>query len=183
MNEKINDNDFIPLIGNNSKIIGFEKKQKIHTDGLLHSAVSVFIFNNKNYLMMQKRSYNKYHSSLLWTNTSCSHPKKNESLLMAAHRCLIVEMGFDCLLKEKFCFSYYESFKNGIIENELDHVFVGYYDKNPIINSKEVENWKWMSLDKLISNINFYPNLYTIWLKIIMKNYLNKLLYDNSHYK
>lgn len=173
--KKIADDDFIPLIGKKNQIIGFEKKDKIHSKGLFHSAVSVFIFNLKNDLMLQKRSSKKYHSSLLWTNTCCSHPRKNESLLTAAHRCLIEEMGFDCFLEEKFCFTYHEFLSNGLIENELDHVFVGYYEKSPIINYKEVENWKWISLNELIKNVHLYPDSYTIWLKIILKNYINQL--------
>lgn len=167
--------DLIPLIGMKNQIVGFEKKEKIHIEGLLHSAVSVFIFNMKNDLMLQKRSSKKYHSSLLWTNTCCSHPRKNESVIKAAHRCLIEEMGFDCFLEQKFSFTYHELFSNGLIENELDHVFVGYYEESPIINFQEVDNWKWISLNKLIENIHVYPNSYTIWLKIIVKNYLSQL--------
>ncbi|WP_185866447.1 isopentenyl-diphosphate Delta-isomerase [Blattabacterium cuenoti] len=174
--------DFIPLLGINNKIIGFEKKEKIHKKGLLHSAVSVFIFNEKSkkdenkLLMLQKRSSEKYHSSLLWANTCCSHPKKHESVLTAAHRCLIEEMGFDCFLEKKFCFTYYELLNNGLIENELDHVFVGYYAYSPVINSKEVNNWKWITLKKLRKDIQLDPNSYTIWLKIIINNYLKKLI-------
>ncbi|AWU43090.1 isopentenyl-diphosphate delta-isomerase [Blattabacterium punctulatus] len=171
---------FIPLIGKKNKIIGFEKKEKVHIKGLLHSAVSVFIFkyNPKDsniLLMLQKRSSKKYHSSLLWTNTCCSHPKKNESILKAAHRCLIEEMGFDCFLKKKFCFTYYELLNNGLIEYELDHVFIGYYAYPPIINSKEVDKWKWITLKKLIIDMYLYPNSYTIWFKIIINKYLKKL--------
>ncbi|WP_394798647.1 isopentenyl-diphosphate Delta-isomerase [Blattabacterium cuenoti] len=175
----------IPLIGTKNQIIGFENKEKIHVEGLFHSAVSVFIFNTKNdnnMLMLQKRSSEKYHSSLLWTNTSCSHPRKNESVLTAAHRCLIEEMGFDCFLEHKFFFTYHELLNNGLIENELDHVFVGYYSKPPIINSKEVDNWKWMFLNELIQDIHLTPDSYTIWLKIIIKNYLNKLDKKNKLY-
>ncbi len=172
---KIVNDDYIPLIGKENQIIGFEKKEKIHSEGLFHSAVSVFIFNPKNDLMLQKRSSKKYHSSLLWTNTCCSHPRKNESVLTAAHRCLIEEMGFDCFLEQRFCFTYHEYLRNGLIENELDHVFVGYYEKSPIINYKEVENWKWTSLNELIKNVHLYPDSYTIWLKIILKNYINQL--------
>ncbi|WP_113738192.1 isopentenyl-diphosphate Delta-isomerase [Blattabacterium clevelandi] len=173
-------NIFIPLIGKKNEIIGFEKKEKIHIKGLLHSAVSVFIFkynpkDNNKLLMLQKRSSKKYHSSLLWTNTCCSHPKKNESILKAAHRCLIEEMGFDCFLEKKFCFTYYELLNNGLIENELDHVFIGYYAYPPIINYQEVDQWKWITLKKLIIDMHFYPNSYTIWFKIIINKYLKKL--------
>ncbi|WP_185868892.1 isopentenyl-diphosphate Delta-isomerase [Blattabacterium cuenoti] len=177
MKNKIEDNHFtpIPIIGEKNKIVGFEKKEKIHSEGLFHRAVSIFIFNKKNDLMLQKRSSIKYHSSLLWSNTCCSHPRKNESVLIAAHRCLIGEMGFDCFLEQKFCFTYYEVLNNGLIENELDHVFVGFYEKSPVINYKEVEDWKWRSLNKLVEDIHLCPNSYTIWLKIILKNYINKL--------
>ncbi|AFJ90874.1 isopentenyl-diphosphate delta-isomerase [Blattabacterium sp. (Blaberus giganteus)] len=175
MKRKKLDENLIPLIGKEKQIIGFEKKEKIHIKGLLHSAVSVFIFNIEKNLMLQKRSSKKYHSSLLWTNTCCSHPRKNESVLKAAHRCLIEEMGFDCFLEQKFSFIYHEYLSNGLIENELDHVFVGYYEKSPVINFKEVDNWKWISLNELIKNIHICPNSYTIWFKIIIKNYLSQL--------
>ncbi|WP_185860573.1 isopentenyl-diphosphate Delta-isomerase [Blattabacterium cuenoti] len=173
--KKQDDKDLIPLIGMKNKIVGFDKKEKIHIEGLLHSAVSVFIFNLENDLMLQRRSSKKYHSSSLWTNTCCSHPRKNESILNAAHRCLIEEMGFDCFLEKKFSFTYHEFLSNGLIENELDHVFVGSYEESPIINFKEVDNWKWISLNELIENIHDCPNSYTIWLQIIIKNYLNQL--------
>ncbi|WP_185855391.1 isopentenyl-diphosphate Delta-isomerase [Blattabacterium cuenoti] len=169
------DNDLIPIINEKKEIIGFEKKEIIHKKGLLHKAVSIFIFNMKNHLMLQKRSEKKNHSSLLWTNTCCSHPIKNEPVINAAHRCLINEMGFDCFLEQKFCFIYNNSFNNGLIENELDYVFVGYYNKFPIINSEEVNNWKWISWDSLIKSIKSHPNIYTVWLKIIIKNHFKKL--------
>ncbi|WP_238783741.1 isopentenyl-diphosphate Delta-isomerase [Blattabacterium cuenoti] len=127
-------------------------------------------------LMLQRRSSKKYHSSLLWTNTCCTHPIKNETILSAAHRCLIEEMGFDCFLEKKFFFTYYKLLNNGLIENELDHVFVGYYDYSPIINTKEVDNWKWITLKELIEDIKIYPESYTIWFKIIMNNYLRKII-------
>ncbi|QIK16577.1 NUDIX domain-containing protein [Blattabacterium sp. DPU] len=173
------DEYLIPLIGMKNQIIGFENKKEIHMKGLLHSAISVFIFNTKNDLMLQKRSSIKYHSSLLWTNTCCSHPRKNESLLKAAHRCLIEEMGFDCFLEQRFSFIYNEFLSNGLIENELDHVFVGYYEKPPVINFKEVDSWKWISLNELVKNISVYPDSYTIWLKIIINKYFNQLNYDS----
>lgn len=125
--------------------------------------------------MLQKRSSKKYHSPLLWTNTCCSHPIKNESIINAAHRCLIYEMGFNCLLTYKFCFSYFKLFNNGLIENELDYVFVGFYKKNPIINIKEVTDWKWISLKILLKDIYEKPNMYTTWIKIILSKHIKKL--------
>ncbi len=177
MDKQKKHNNLIQIISQqNNKIIGFEEKEKVHIKGIYHTGISIFIFNKKKNLMLQKRSLKKYHSSLQWTNTCCSHPDKNESYEDAAHRCLNYEMGFDCILKHKFSFTYNEILNNGLIENELDHVFVGSYNNSPNINSKEVENWRWISIKKLLYNISVYPNLYTIWLKIILKNYSDKLV-------
>ena len=39
-------------------------------------------------------------------------------------------------------------------EHEFDHVLLGYYDKPPFINAIEVSEWKWMSLEKIILELN-----------------------------
>jgi len=50
--------------------------------------------------MFQQSASSKYHSGGLWTNTCCSHPRKGESTIEAAHRRLKEEMGFDCDFEE-----------------------------------------------------------------------------------
>ena len=98
------------LVDENDNPIGIEEKLKTHEQGLLHRAFSIFIFNPKNQLLLQQRALNKYHSAGLWTNTCCSHPRQQEDILIAAHRRLKEEMGFDCELKEMFSFIYKTKF-------------------------------------------------------------------------
>ena len=43
-------------------------------NSLPHRAFSIFLFNNQNQLLMQKRSVDKRTFPLCWTNTCCSHP-------------------------------------------------------------------------------------------------------------
>ena len=70
------------LVDSNDSAIGHATKEHCHRrEGLLHRAFSIFVFNSKNELLMQKRAANKYHSSNLWTNTTCSHPRPNENNL------------------------------------------------------------------------------------------------------
>lgn len=163
------------LVDENDNKIDTEEKLKAHKKGLLHRAFSVFVFNNKNELLMQKRAERKYHSGGLWTNTCCSHPAPDESTENAAHRRLREEMGFDCRLKEVFSFTYKVSFGNGLIEHELDHVYVGKYNKDPKPNPKEVNDYKWISLENLKAGIENNPDKYTYWAKEIINNHISKL--------
>jgi len=167
--------DFVILVNKNDKKIGLMPKMEAHKKGALHRAFSVFIFNNKNELMIQKRNINKYHSPGLWTNTCCSHQKDGESNITAGKRRLLEEMGFCVELNEIGSFIYNVGVDNGLIEHELDYILVGKYNGNVKINSDEVDNWKWMSLDNIKDDIRTRSKNYTEWFKIIMDNYYTQL--------
>ncbi|SEQ21397.1 isopentenyl-diphosphate Delta-isomerase [Flavobacterium urocaniciphilum] len=151
--------------------IGLMNKLEAHEKALLHRAFSVFILNDKNELMLQQRAHHKYHSPLLWTNTCCSHQRENESNIQAGTRRLREEMGFETELKEMFHFIYKAPFDNGLTEHELDHVMIGYFNEEPIINKDEVESWKWMAIEDVKNDMVQNPDEYTIWFKIIFEEF------------
>lgn len=171
--------DKINLVDSEGKRIGSVDKLEAHTKGELHEAFSIFVFNKNRDLLLQKRALNKYHSGGLWTNTCCSHPRVNENLELAVHRRLQEEMGFDCDLKEIFSFVYRtEKLTNGLIENEFDHVFVGFVDSITVKpNDEEVSDYKWTKMEDLKNDVKSSPENYTEWLKIILDNEkLNNIL-------
>jgi isopentenyl-diphosphate delta-isomerase len=153
--------------------IGLMPKMEAHEKAVLHRAFSVFVFNTKNELMLQQRAAHKYHSPLLWTNTCCSHQRDGESNIEAGTRRLKEEMGFTTDLKETTSFIYKAPFDNGLTEHELDHIMLGYYENEPIINKQEVEDWKWMPLEDVKHDINVHPEQYTAWFKIIFEKFYN----------
>ena len=163
------------LVDKNDNQIGLMPKMEAHEKALLHRAFSVFTFNDKGQLLLQQRAANKYHSPLLWTNTCCSHQRNGETSLEAGKRRLQEEMGFTCDLEEVFSFIYKAPFDNGLTEHELDHVMVGRYNENPIINKDEVESFKWMTLEEVKDDIETNPQIYTEWFKIIFKESYSKL--------
>ena len=163
--------DNVILVDVDDNQIGLMPKLEAHEKGVLHRAFSVFIFNNKGELMLQRRALSKYHSPGLWTNTCCSHQRDGESNISSGKRRLKEEMGFDTELFEKTSFIYKAKFDNGLIEHEFDHVLVGSYNHSPIINSIEVDSWKWMSLENVKKDINDHPDNYTAWFKIIFEKY------------
>lgn len=159
------------LVDHEDNEIGLEEKMKAHENGAtLHRAFSIFVFNSKGETMLQQRALGKYHGGGLWSNTVCSHQRKGETTLEAAHRRLQEEMGFDCDLKEAFAFEYRAPMDKGLTEHEYDHVVFGTFEGTPKVNPEEVGDWKWISLDDLKKDMKDHPELYTPWAKIAIDN-------------
>jgi len=154
------------LVDKNDNQIGLMPKMEAHQKGILHRALSIFIFNSENQILLQKRSSNKYHSGGLWTNTCCSHPRDGENIIDAGSRRLSEEMGIKAELKQAFNFTYKAELENGLIEHEYDHVLIGEFNGSPILNKDEAEDWKWMSLEEIEKDINENQEDYTVWFVI-----------------
>lgn len=157
--------DKVVLVDTADCVMGIMEKLEAHQKGMLHRAVSVFIFNQKGEWLLQQRALNKYHSPGLWSNTCCTHPQPDESYREAASRCLMEEMGMDCVLSEISPLLYKAEFDNGLTEHELDHVFIGVTDSLPLINKDEAHDWKYISYDKLQIDLWLNPTKYTVWFR------------------
>lgn len=162
--------EYVILVNEHDEAVGTMEKMEAHQKGLLHRAFSVFVFNEKNEILLQQRAFSKYHSAGLWTNTCCSHPRPGEELLSAANRRLKEEMGIETELKHQSSFIYKTNFDNDLTEHEFDHVFVGIYNQSPVINTEEVNAFKWISLIDLRDWIINKPEDFTSWFKIVMQN-------------
>lgn len=156
----------VVLVNEQNQEIGVMGKMEAHEKGLLHRAFSVFVFNTQGQLLLQQRALSKYHSPAKWTNTCCSHPRFNESVLQGAERRLNEEMGMSCELTETFDFIYKAELDQGLTEHEYDFVFVGISDDKPMLNPEEVEDFRYMDMDLLEGDIAENPDYYTEWLKI-----------------
>lgn len=155
------------LVDERDRAIGTMEKLAAHREGLLHRAISVFIFNDEDELLLQQRAAHKYHSAGLWTNTCCSHPLPDEAAMDAAHRRLQEEMGMKSDLSFAFSFQYRAAFDNGLMEHELDHVFIGHSNGHPTPNPAEVIDYRWLSQSAIEHGILAQPDAYTAWFKLI----------------
>ncbi|MCX7728362.1 MAG: isopentenyl-diphosphate Delta-isomerase [Bacteroidia bacterium] len=177
---------YVVLVNEKDEELGLMEKNEAHQKGLLHRAVSVLLFNTKGELLLQQRSFNKYHSAGLWSNTCCTHPYPQESTKNAAIRRLREEMGIvvnDMISFDKII--YYVEFDNNMKEHELDHIFIGISDAVPIINAEEVSDFKYVQLDDLKNQLQQNPQKFTYWFNLIM-NTLNlpdiKSILKNTNY-
>ena len=167
------------LVDKNDNALGFMEKMEAHEKGILHRAFSVFILNDKSELLIQRRAKSKYHSAGLWTNSCCSHQRKDESSIQAGQRRLFEEMGIKASLQKLFSFIYKTSFDNGLIEHELDHVLIGFSNEKPKINNQEVDDYKWVSLELLNEDLALTPEKYTAWFLIIFDRFYKHVLDNN----
>jgi isopentenyl-diphosphate delta-isomerase len=160
------------LVNPFDEAIGFLDKIKAHKTGVLHRAVSVFVFHSDGRLLLQRRAAGKYHSGGLWSNTCCTHPRPGESVHAAARRRLLEEMGMKMKLSEVHSFIYRTELSNGLIEHEFDHVFIGTTEATPVPNASEVAEWKWIWPQELLEDMQNHPANYTYWLGICIREVL-----------
>ncbi|HEA30583.1 MAG TPA: isopentenyl-diphosphate Delta-isomerase [Leeuwenhoekiella sp.] len=167
--------EMVILVDENDKQVGLMGKIEAHEKALLHRAFSVFVFNDKKELMLQRRALGKYHSPGLWTNTCCSHQRPGETNAEAGSRRLQEEMGFTTELTESISFIYKAPFDNGLTEHEYDYILLGDYNDTPEPNPEEVSEWKWLSLEDIKEDMNHAPGNYTAWFKIIFDQFYNHI--------
>ncbi len=154
------------LVDAQDRSIGSMEKMEAHRKGELHRAFSIFIFNEKNEMLLQQRAFSKYHSGGLWTNACCSHPRPNEATIDAANRRLHEELGFSSPLTKIFDFQYTANFDNGLIEHEFDHVFIGHYDGKINPNPIEVQEFCYKNVEDILASVQSHPHKYTAWFCI-----------------
>ncbi len=174
MEEQVKE-EFVVLVDEQDNEVGLMEKQQAHIEGKLHRAVSVFIFNSKKQLLLQRRASTKYHSPNLWTNTCCSHPREGEPAKRAATRRLGEEMQLSCPLKHAFSFIYNAKLDNDLTEHEFDHVFTGIADGVPKPDPAEVSEWRYITIDELDKELRTNPKQFTEWFKICYDKYFFEL--------
>ncbi len=167
--EDLDKQELVVLVNEKDEVLGYKEKLEAHQQGILHRAISVIIFNSKGEMLIQQRSLKKYHWAGIWSNTCCSHPRKDETYQAAAERRLFEELGFRTQLTEAFHFIY-KAFDapSGLTEHEYDTVFTGIYNEQFQFNKDEIEAIEWISVADLEKDITANPDKYSFWFKIIL---------------
>ena len=167
--------EHVVLVSENDEVLGLMEKMQAHENGILHRAFSVFLFNDKGEMLLQKRAAEKYHSPNQWTNACCSHPRDGETYLEAANRRLKEELGIEAELTPKFHFIYKADVGGNLWEHELDHVFFGNYQDEFNLNKEEVSEVRYISMVDLDQELKENPENFTEWFKIILEEYKHHL--------
>ncbi|KCV72126.1 isopentenyl-diphosphate delta-isomerase [Fonticula alba] len=192
----------IVVVDNDDNPIGYDTKVNCHLvenidKGLLHRAFSVFLFNEKNELLLQRRASEKITFPDLWTNTCCSHMAYTKEELdqsnnrvgakRAAQRKLVQELGItpEALPLEDYRFLtriHYMAPSGGQwAEHEIDYILIAKRAgvvANP--NPNEISETKYVSMDELKAILDEdvklreagQPPVVTPWFRIICNEFL-----------
>lgn len=156
------------LVNERDEPVGTMEKIRAHREGLLHRAFSIIVLDDKGRILIQRRADEKYHSPGKWSNTCCSHPRPGELINRALSRKLQQEMGFECELVKIFEFIYRAELERGMIEHEYDHVYLGRYNGEVQPNSREVSEYRYLTIEELNEEIRHSPENYTPWFREIV---------------
>ncbi|KAK6079706.1 isopentenyl-diphosphate delta-isomerase [Seiridium cupressi] len=183
------------VLDENDKPIGTASKKLCHLmtnidKGLLHRAFSVFLFDDKNRLLLQQRASEKITFPDMWTNTCCSHPlsipgetgsdlpESVDGVKRAAQRKLDHELGIktEQVPFEDFRFLtriHYKAPSDGKWgEHEIDYILFikANVDLDP--NKNEVQDTKYVSPEDLKALFADPKLKFTPWFKLICESML-----------
>lgn len=168
--------DRVVLVDADDRPLGTADKLEAHTEGWLHRAFSVFVFDPEGRLLLQQRHSGKYHSGGLWSNACCSHPRPGESVAAAAQRRMVEELGFACDVEPAFGFRYEATVGPGLTEHEYDHVFVATAPATTPMtpHPDEVDAVAWVAPDELCARVDERPDAYTVWFRMLLPRVLEE---------
>jgi isopentenyl-diphosphate delta-isomerase len=124
------------------------KRMVHHHATPLHLAFSCYLFDHDGNFLVTRRAATKRTWPGVTTNSCCGHPSPDETLTIAIKRRIVQELGLDATdIKPVLpAFSYKAEMDNGIVENEICPVFVGFADPAALApDPEEVDSTEWVS--------------------------------------
>lgn len=161
------DAESLILVDLDDNEVGFLDKAKCHDgDGILHRAFSLFLFDDKGRLLLQKRSAGKRLWPGFWSNSCCSHPRKGESMATATRRRLMDELNIHAEVEFVYKFSYQARFGRAGSENELCSVYLGRSNDRVAANETEISEARYLGPADLQKELHRTPEQFTPWFKM-----------------
>ena len=138
--------------------------------GRLHRAFSVMLVDADDRLVLQRRADRKYHFGGLWANTCCGHPGPGDDTSGAAARRTFEELGVrpgGLLACGWFVYRARDE-ASGLVEHELDHVYLGRLDGDPSPDPAEVSSVRRVTPHDLAAELAAEPELFVPWLPQVL---------------
>ena len=185
-------NEPIDILSKTGKPTGLSvPKTEIHAKGHFHNTAHLWIYNDEGEVLLQQRSAKKLICPLLWDVSVAGHVDSGETIKQAAIRETREEIGLllsETDLKKIGVFNSFQTYPNGIIDNEFHHTFIAQTTaklENFSIQEEEVEALKFIKtseFETLLENLgkdhHFVPSN-KAYYECILKAILEELSMNN----
>jgi len=155
---KFNNEEWLPLVDREGKIIGKATRTQCHENkNLLHPVVHLHVFNSKGELYLQKRSLNKLVQPGKWDTAVGGHIELNESIEHSLSREALEEIGISGFKPQLLVKYEWHS----EMESELVFSFVTTYMGKITPNKTELDGgrfWTFSEIKKQLEKGTFTPN-------------------------
>jgi isopentenyl-diphosphate Delta-isomerase len=156
--------DQLVLVDENDSIVGYANKSRCHDGaGIRHRAFSVFIFDDQQRLLIHQRAPAKRLWGGYWTNSCCSHPRRDEEITAAAKRRVAEELGMDVDPRALFKFEYQAEFDDKGSEWELCTVLLATSSASVNADPNEISAFEWHDLVTIDGMIQSSSRALTPW--------------------
>lgn len=176
------DDEPLILVDEQDNDVGHLDKWRCHAGaGVLHRAFSVFVFDDRGRVLLQRRSAQKPLWPLFWSNSCCSHPRRGEAVEQAVARRLHEELGLSGLRPEfLYKFRYRAAYENVGTEHELCYVFGTTADQIPQANPAEIDDLIWVTVQDLDRLVDDQASQITPWAVMEWRRIRSEGLHPNS---
>ncbi len=162
------------VFDDHGKLVGLVARSVVHAQGLWHRSVYVFVYNQENKLLLQRRAFNKDVCPGRWDLSCGEHLIPNEDFEQAAVRGVSEELGITIAQTDLIAlgtlgrYEYLDDAK-GIHDREMHRCFAVQWDGALSIDVSEVDRTRWVSQHELHDDVSAEADRYTPWLVHLLK--------------
>ena len=162
--------EIFDVVDEQDNVIGQAPRSEVHARGLLHRATSVFVFNSRGQLLLQKRSATKDEFPGCWTSSASGHLGAGESYDDCAPREMQEEIGINAPLQRLHKFS-----ASPDMANEHTVLYGAETDDVPDIDRDEIERVAYFDLDDIAAMVDAKPDDFTPPFRVMFAWYVEIL--------
>jgi isopentenyl-diphosphate delta-isomerase type 1 len=148
--------ELFDVVDAEDRVIGQERRSRVHARKLAHRAVHVFVFNSRGQLLVQRRSASKDEFPLTYTSSASGHVGATETYEDCAPRELSEEIGLEAPLERLVKLP-----ASPETAHEFTVLFRAVTDGIPTPNESEVASLTYFTFDELRALLSAEPSAFS----------------------
>lgn len=157
----------LSVVDANDLVIGIAPRDSIHRDRLRHRAVHILVFNDSNFLYLQKRSMNKDINPDLWDSSAAGHVDAGERYDDCALREIDEELGIKAETLEPL-FKLTAEPNTGM---EFIQVYLCRHNGPFNLAAEEIDEGRWIDTDEITDRVRANDPVLTETFKTIWRRF------------